>query len=93
MLETQITGAVPLSFFFFWGGGRGSNFSRECSGYYIHRQYVYSLPAGEVIKRVTYIFLYFGNTLFAIGHTLGVSHKQNMQDKLQFAILANLKMA
>ena len=54
---------------------------------------MYSLPAGEVIKRVTYIFLYFGNTLFAIGHTLGVSHKQNMQDKLQFAILANLKMA
>ena len=36
---------------------------------------------------------YFGNTVFAIGHTLGFSHKQNMQDELQFAILANLKVA
>jgi len=61
VLETQIAGAVPLSFFF--------NLSTQCSGYYIH----------------------------AIGHTLGFSHThththRNVQDELQFAILANLKM-
>jgi hypothetical protein len=54
---------------------------------------VYSLPVGEVIKRITYVILYFGNTVLAIDHTLGFSHKQNMQDELQFAILPNLKVA
>jgi hypothetical protein len=68
------------------------NLFRECLGYYITDS-VYSLPAGEVIKRVTYVFLYFGNTVFAIGHTLGFSHKHNMQDERQFAILANLRTA
>jgi len=60
------------------------NLSRQCSGYYIHRQCVYSLPAGEVIKRVSYVFLYFGNTVLAIGHTLGFSHKQTC--KMNFSL-------
>lgn len=54
---------------------------------------MYSLPAGKVIRSITYVCLYFGNTVFPIGHTLGFSQKQNMPDVLQFAVLANLKMA
>jgi hypothetical protein len=56
------TGVVQLCFVVF------RSLSKECSGYYVYGKCLYSVPAGDVIEGVSYVFFFFfcfGKTAFA----------------------------